>query len=108
MLPGGMRWAKLLLVDDAVSVAIEGEEGGGGVLYFFGIEAVIVIAIERLAERIKGRRAGRASVGHGWGPPLRTARWLGEGQRAEADHRDRRGDPTPGSCSEFHRIHLAF
>jgi hypothetical protein len=95
-----MRRAKLLLVDDAVAVAIEGEEGGGGVLDFFGIEAVIVVAIERLSERVKRRRAGGAS--------LRTTRRLGEGQGAEADHRDRRGDPAPGSDSEFHRIHLAF
>lgn len=92
-----MRRAKLLLVDGAVAVAIEGEEGGGGVLDFLGIEAVIMVAIERLAERVKR-----------WRAPLRTARRLGESQRAEADQRDRRGDPAPGSYSECHRIHPAF
>ena len=101
MLPGGMRGAKLLLVDDAVAVAIQGEKSGGGILDFFGIEAVIPIAIEGLTERIKRRRTGGR-------PPLRTAWRLGEGQRAEADDRDRCGDPAPGSCSKFHRMHPAF
>jgi len=104
-----MRRAKLLFVDDTVAIAVEGEEGGGSVLDFFGIEPVIVIAIEGLAERVKRRRAG-------WSPTelgrrraaSRAARRLGHGQRAEADHRDRRGDRAPGSCSEFHRIHPAF
>lgn len=87
-----MRRAKLLPVDDAVAVAIEGDKGGRGVLNFFGIEAVIVVAIEGLAERIKRRRAGRASAELGrWAAP-RAARRLGHGQRAEADHRNRRGD----------------
>ena len=62
MLPGGMRRAKLLLVDDTVAVPIEAEEGGRGVFDFFRIEPVIVVAIEGLAERIKRRRAGRASA----------------------------------------------
>ena len=104
-----MRRAKLLFVDDAVAVAVEGEEGGGGVLDFFGIEPVIVIAIEGLAEWVKGRRAGGASAELGRGravPP--AARRLGHSQRAQADHRDRRGDRAPGSCSEFHRMHPAF
>jgi hypothetical protein len=61
MLPG-MRRAKLLFVDDAVAVAIEAEESGRGVFDFFRIEPVIVVAIEGLAERIKRRRAGRASA----------------------------------------------
>jgi len=62
MVSGGMRRAKLLLVDDAVSVAVEAEESSRSVFDFFRIEPVIVIAIERLAERVKRRRAGRASV----------------------------------------------
>jgi len=62
MVSGGMRRAKLLLVDDAVSVAVEAEESSRGVFDFFRIEPVIVIAIEGLAERVKRRRAGRASV----------------------------------------------
>lgn len=95
-----MRRAKLLFVDDAVAVAIEGEQGGGGIFDFFRIEPVIVVAIEGLAERIKRRRAGGASAG--------AARRLGDRQGAEADHGDRRGDPAPGSCSKFHRIHPAF
>ena len=109
MLPRGMRRAKLLFVDDAVAVAVEGDKGGGGVLDFFGIEPVIVIAIEGLAEGVKRRRAGGASaeLGRRWTAP-RTTRRLGHGQRAEADHRDRRGDSAPGSYSEFHRIHPAF
>jgi hypothetical protein len=104
-----MRRAKLFFVDDAVAVAVEGEEGGGGVLDFFGIEPVIVIAIEGLAEWIKGRWAGwsSAELGRWWAAP-RAARRLGHGQRAQADQRDRRGDSAPGSCSEFHRIHPAF
>ncbi len=109
MLPRGMRRAKLLVVNDTVAVAVEGEEGGGGVLDFFGIEPVIVIAIEGLAEWVKGWRAwwSSAELGRRRAAP-RTTRRLGYGQRAQADQRDRRGDRTPGSCSEFHRIHPAF
>jgi hypothetical protein len=70
MLPGGMRWAKLLLVDHAVAVAIEAEESGRGIFDFFRIEPVVVVAIKGLAERIKRRRAGRASAELGrWAPP---------------------------------------
>jgi len=108
MVPRGMRRAKLFFVDDAVAVAVKGEEGGGGVLDFFGIEPVIVIAIEGLAEWIKGRWAGWSPVELRRWPAPRAARRLGHGQRAQADHRDRRGDRAPGSCFEFHRIHPAF
>ena len=62
MVPGGMRRAKLLLVDDTVAVAIEAEESGRGVFDFFCIEPVIVVAIEGLAERVKRRRTGGASA----------------------------------------------
>ncbi|RLS49644.1 MAG: hypothetical protein DWH87_03315, partial [Planctomycetota bacterium] len=106
--PGGMRRTKLLLVDDAVAVAIEGEQGGGGIFDFFRIEPVIVVAIEGLAERIKRRRAGRASAELGRWASAGAPRRLGDCQGAEADHGDRRGDPAPGSCSKFHRIHPAF
>jgi hypothetical protein len=98
-----MRRAKLLLVDDTVAVPIEAEEGGRGVFDFFRIEPVIVVAIEGLAEGIKRRRAGGASVETSRRP---AARRLSDRQRAEADHGDHRGDPAPGSCSEFHRITL--
>jgi len=102
MFSGGMRRAKLILVDDAVAVAVEGKERDWGVLDFFGIEPVIVITIEGLAERIERRWAGGASAELGRWPAPR----LGNGKHADADHRDRRGDPAPGSCSEFHRITL--
>jgi len=55
-----MGRAKLLLVDDTVAVAVEGEESGRGVFDFFRIEPVVMVAIERLAERIKRRRTGGA------------------------------------------------
>jgi len=57
-----MGRAKLLLVDDTVAVAIEAEEGGGGVFDFFRIEPVIVVTVEGLAERVKRRRTGGASA----------------------------------------------
>jgi hypothetical protein len=102
MFSGRMRRAKLLLVDDPVAIAVERQERRGCVLDLVGVEPVIMIAIERFAERIEGGRARWTGAESGRGPAARATRRLGEGKGADAPHCHHRDKRVPRPWFDAH------